>query len=126
MEFKDNKPIYLQIVDLCFRKILKHEWKEEERIPSVRELSVSLEVNPNTVMRSYDYLQSEEIIYSKRGMGYFVKVRAYEHTLELQRKSFYETDLAEIFNTMTLLDISVDDVVKAYNNQQNKQLNKKV
>ena len=122
MEFKDNKPIYLQIVDLCFKKILKREWKEEQRIPSVRELSVSLEVNPNTVMRSYDYLQSEEIIYSKRGMGYFAKIGAYIHVLELQRKSFYETDLVEIFNTMNLLNISVEDVVSAYNNQYNKQL----
>ena len=122
MEFKDNKPIYLQIADLCFHKVLKREWKEEERIPSVRELAVGLEVNPNTVMRSYDYLQSEDIIYSKRGMGYFVKVRAFDHALELQRKSFYETDLAEIINTMALLGIRIDDVVKAYNNQQNKQL----
>ena len=118
MEFKDNKPIYLQIVDLCFRKIIKREWREEERIPSVRELSVSLEVNPNTVMRSYDYLQSEEIIYSKRGMGYFVKAGAFGHALELQRKSFYETDLEEIFITMNLLDISVDDIVAAYNNRK--------
>jgi len=120
MEFKDNKPIYQQIADLCFHKVLKREWKEEERIPSVRELAVSMEVNPNTVMRSYDYLQSEDVIYSKRGMGYFVRQGSYEHTLALQRKSFYETDLVEIFNTMKLLDISVEDVVSVYNNQYNK------
>jgi len=117
MEFKDNKPIYLQIVDLCFHKVLKREWKEEERVPSVRELAVSLEVNPNTVMRSYDYLQSEDIIYSKRGMGYFARQGAYEQTLELQRKSFYETDLLEFFNKMNLLNISVKDIVAAYNKQ---------
>ena len=120
MEFKDNKPIYMQIADLCFHKILKREWKEEERIPSVRELAVGLEVNPNTVMRSYDYLQSEDIIYSKRGMGYFANTGAFEHTLELQRKSFFEIDLVEIFNTMNLLNIKVEDVVAAYNKHNNK------
>ena len=123
MEFKDNKPIYLQIVDLCFHKVLKREWKEEERIPSVRELAIGLEVNPNTVMRSYEYLQSEDIIYSKRGMGYFAREGAYEQTLELQRKSFYETDLVELFKTMSLLGISIENVVAAYNKQQNKQIN---
>ena len=124
MEFKDNKPIYLQIVDICFHKVLKREWKEEERIPSVRELAVGLEVNPNTVMRSYEYLQSEDIIYSKRGMGYFARQGAYVRALELQRKYFYEIDLVEIFNTMNLLDISVNDVVTAYNKQNNKQKNR--
>ncbi|HCO66219.1 MAG TPA: GntR family transcriptional regulator, partial [Dysgonomonas sp.] len=50
MEFKTNKPIYQQIVDFCFRKILTGEWMEDERIPSVRELGMLLQVNPNTVM----------------------------------------------------------------------------
>ena len=120
MEFKDNKPIYLQIVDVCFIKILRREWKEEERIPAVRDLAIGLEVNPNTVMRSYDYLQTENIIYSKRGMGYFVREDAYNQALRLQRKSFYEIDLVDIFNTMSLLDISIEDIVSAYNNHHKK------
>jgi len=112
----------MQIVDLCFHKILKREWRGEERIPSVRELAVGLEVNPNTVMRSYEYLQSEDIIYSKRGMGYFSRERAYEQTLEIQRKSFFETDLVELFDTMSLLNITIDDIVAAYNKQNSKEL----
>ena len=120
MEFKDNKPIYLQIVDICFVKILRREWKEEERIPAVRELAIDLEVNPNTVMRSYDYLQSENIIYSKRGMGYFVREDAYDQSLKLQQKSFYDIEIVELFNTMSLLNISIEDIVSAYNNRHNK------
>lgn len=62
MNFHSNKAIYIQIADLICEKILSNTFKEEERIPSVRELAVDLEVNPNTVMRTYEYLQDLEII----------------------------------------------------------------
>ena len=42
MEFKTNKPIYQQIVDFCFSKILTREWRAEERVVSVRELTFPL------------------------------------------------------------------------------------
>ena len=59
MEFKTNKPIYQQIVDFCFSKILTREWRAEERVVSVRELSTQLAVNSRTVMKAYEYLQAE-------------------------------------------------------------------
>ena len=59
MQFKDSQSIYLQIADYVCEKILLGEWKAEERIPSVRELAVQLEVNPNTVMRTFDFLQQQ-------------------------------------------------------------------
>ena len=72
MIFKDNKSIYLQIADRICDEILLGKYNEDERIPSVREYASMVEVNSNTVMRTYDYLQSDEIIYNKRGIGYFV------------------------------------------------------
>ncbi|OJU48315.1 MAG: GntR family transcriptional regulator [Bacteroidales bacterium 45-6] len=114
MEFKENKPIYLQIIDFCFQKILKKDWMEEERIPSVRELAVSLEVNPNTVMRSFEYMQAEGVIYTKRGMGYFVEKNAFNIILKLQRKDFFEEVLPETFKAMDLLHVSIEEVVENY------------
>ncbi|MDD4292288.1 MAG: GntR family transcriptional regulator, partial [Bacteroidales bacterium] len=76
MEFNEHKPIYLQISDTICDKILGEEWREEERIPSVRELGITLGVNPNTIMRTYDHLQSVEIIYNKRGVGYYITTGA--------------------------------------------------
>jgi GntR family transcriptional regulator len=114
MEFKENKPIYLQIIDFCFQKILKKDWMEEERIPSVRELAVSLEVNPNTVMRSFEYMQAEGVIYTKRGMGYFVEKNAFDIILKLQRKDFFEEVLPETFRAMDLLQVSIEEVVENY------------
>ena len=79
MDFKETQAIYLQIVDLVCDHIVTGKWKAQERIPSVRELGVQLEVNPNTVMRAYDYLQAREIICNKRGVGFFVTEGASKH-----------------------------------------------
>lgn len=114
MDFKTNKPIYLQIVDYCFRNILTGEWKEDERIPSVRELGATLQVNPNTAMRAFEYLQSEEIIYPKRGMGYYVAENAKEKIVKLQKEEFFNEVLPETFNSMALLNISIEDVIERY------------
>ena len=70
MNFKEAKAIYLQIADRICDEILLGQYKEEERIPSVREYAAIVEVNANTAMRSFDYLQSQEVIYNKRGIGY--------------------------------------------------------
>ncbi len=76
MNFKESKAIYLQIADRICDEILLGQLGEEERIPSVREYAAIVEVNANTVMRSFDYLQSQNIIYNKRGIGYFVATGA--------------------------------------------------
>ena len=76
MNFKESKAIYLQIADRICDEILLGQFGEEERIPSVREYAAIVEVNANTVMRSFDYLQSQNIIYNKRGIGYFVSTGA--------------------------------------------------
>lgn len=114
MDFKNNKPIYLQIVDFCFSKILTKEWEEEARIPSVRELGVALQVNPNTAMRAFEYMQNEQIIYSKRGMGYYVSLYAPQQIQTLQRKEFFDEILPETFRSMELLDIGIEEIVERY------------
>ncbi|ULT24033.1 GntR family transcriptional regulator [Sphingobacterium sp. E70] len=72
MEFNANKAIYLQIAEYVCDHILMETWKTNDKLPSVRELAVQLEVNPNTVMRTYDMLQQKEIIANKRGIGFFL------------------------------------------------------
>ena len=70
MEFDSNKAIYLQICDAICERILSKEFGADERIPSVREYGAEIGVNPNTVMRSYEKLTADGIIYNKRGIGY--------------------------------------------------------
>ena len=112
MDFKNNKAIYLQIADDFSEKILEKKIKENDRLPSVREYAVSIEVNPNTVNKSYAYLLEKEIVYNKRGIGYFIKVGAYNKCLEMKKEEFLKTDLPSFFKALTLLDIDIEEVNK--------------
>ena len=114
MEFDQHKPIYLQIADAICERILTGTWPEGDRIPSVRECGVSLEVNPNTVARSYDELSTEGIIHNKRGIGYFVSPGAKSVIREKQRSSFISGDLKEVFRKMEILGISIEDITSLY------------
>lgn len=114
MEFNSNKPIYMQIVDYCFDRILDSSWKPAERIPSVRELGITLQVNPNTVMRAYEYLQAEEVIYPKRGMGYYTEHMAVKQIRAIRKKEFFEQILPITFHTMDSLDIDIKEIEEQY------------
>ena len=108
MDFNQNKPIYLQIADSICEKILSGEYLPDERILSVRELGISLGVNPNTIVKVYDHLQGMEIIYNKRGIGYFVSADAPQKIMELQRDEFLKNELPAVVRKMKLLGISLD------------------
>ena len=110
MQFRESQAIYLQIADYISEKILLKEWKPEERIPSVRELAVQLEVNPNTVMRTFDFLQQQEIIYNQRGIGYFVSPVAYKNALQYRKNEFTEKDLPAIFRNLYLLGMELEEL----------------
>lgn len=110
MQFRESQAIYLQIADYVSERILLKEWKQEERIPSVRELAVQLEVNPNTVMRTFDFLQQQEIIYNQRGIGYFVAPSAYRNAVQYRKNEFSEKDLPTIFRSLYLLGMELEEL----------------
>lgn len=72
MNFNDNLPIYMQIIDYVKKKIIKGELKEGEKLDSVRDMSTKMKVNPNTIQRSYQELEREGLVATQRGMGTFV------------------------------------------------------
>jgi DNA-binding transcriptional regulator YhcF (GntR family) len=104
----------MQIADFICENILTNNWSGSNKIPSVRELAASIEVNPNTVMRSYSYLQDAGIIYNKRGIGFFVSEGASTLIKELQRQTFIETEIPDFAKKMKLLDISIHIFEKAF------------
>ena len=114
MEFGDSNAIYLQIADQLCENILLNKWNPGDRIPSVRELAVSIEVNPNTVMRTFNYLQDKGIIYNKRGIGYFVSDDGFEKTMDLRKEDFVNHELPKFFKAMSLLNLNMDDVNTYY------------
>ena len=111
MNFTNDKPIYLQISDSLCERILSGELKPEDRILSVRELGSELGVNPNTVARSYEKLTDAGIIYTKRGLGYFVAPGAKEIVLEAQRKDFMENEWPRLLKRAALLDINLKELL---------------
>lgn len=112
MEFSEHKPIYLQMAEMMQERILCRAWEEESRIPSVREMGASLGVNPNTIVRTYQLLESDCVIYNKRGLGYFVREGARERIKERQRREFIEKELPQFKAKAELLGIAKDELMK--------------
>ena len=110
MDFDNNRPIYLQIYDRICERILAGDLAPDERIPSVREYGAGIGVNPNTVMRTYEKLTDNGIIYNKRGIGYFVSPDADKTVLANERKKFLEEEFQAIIKKMKLLGLDLSDI----------------
>ena len=115
MDFKNYKAIYLQTADIICDEILLGTYGEEERIPSVREYASVVEVNANTAMRAFDYLQSLQVIYNKRGIGYFVAVGAKGAILKLRKEMFLKDELEYFFKQLCSMNVSVVELSAMYN-----------
>ncbi len=111
MNFDEHKPIYLQISDSICEKILNEEYAEDERIPSIRELGALFGVNPNTVMRSYEHLKSLEVIYDKRGVGFFASPDAKKSVKKMYKKEFMDNEFPNILKKIKLLEIDPHDLI---------------
>ena len=114
MDFNGHKPIYLQICDLVYERILNGEFRSGTKIMSVRELGMELGVNPNTVMRSFELMQNKGIIANKRGIGFYVCENAREMVLNEQKKEFIENELPSFFKKMELFGMTTEDLMKYY------------
>ncbi len=126
MNFKESKAIYLQIADRISDEILLGHYSEEERIPSVREYAAIVEVNANTTMRSFDYLQSQNIIYNKRGIGYFVSAGAKELIRSLRRDVFLKEEINYFFHQLATLNISTEELSAMYQEYIHKNSNRRI
>jgi GntR family transcriptional regulator len=114
MNFKDKEAIYLQIADYVSEHITLGKWQPGEKIPSVRDLATLLQVNPNTVMRTYEHLQQLEIVFNKRGLGLFVADDAIARIQTIRKERFMQQELPGFFNSLYLLDIKPEEILKHY------------
>lgn len=114
MAFTNDKAIYLQMADRLCDEILADTYKDDDRIPSVREYAVMLEVNTNTAVKAYDELARANIIYNKRGLGYFVTKGAKKQIMKERKQQFMKMQLPELFRQMRLLGIDIKDVDEAW------------
>jgi len=110
MDFEKKQAIYMQIADYIIEQILGKAWKSGDRIPSIREMAETTAVNPNTITRTYNYLQEQDIIFNKRGIGYFISDDAYVRARKLKKDDFINHFLPQVFKTMDLLNMEFEDL----------------
>lgn len=115
MTFNNDKAIYIQMANRLCDDILAGTYSDDDRVPSVREYAVSLEVNTNTAVKAYDQLARDGIIYNRRGLGYFVTPGARDNIMQARRKAFLDTTLPSLFRDMRLLGIGINDIVREWN-----------
>ncbi|AMQ70450.1 GntR family transcriptional regulator [Bacillus amyloliquefaciens UMAF6639] len=75
-EFQSSKPIYLQIADRVYYRLIRSELSPGDKLPSVREMAVQMKVNPNTIQRTYSEMERLGIVETRRGQGTFIAERS--------------------------------------------------
>ena len=118
MDFNNEKAIYIQMADRLADEILAGKYADDERIPSVREYAVMLQVNTNTAGKAYEQLSREGIVYNKRGLGYFVTHGARDKILKSRREKFMSEGMSEFVRQMKLLGVTLDDLRLVYEGKQ--------
>ena len=119
-EFNPNSPIYRQIAEAACQRILGGEWRDGERIPSVRELSLEMGVNTRTVLKAMEFLQDRGIIYPKRGMGFYAADDAQDQVYRMRREEFFENVLPSLWQQMESLKITPEeltDYIRKFSNR---------
>ncbi len=119
MDFQGQKAIYLQIADWLCDKILAGHLLAGDKLPSVRDCAKEVEVNVNTVVRTFEWLQQHNIVAARRSLGNYVTPEARKSILALRRHEFFHNRLPQLFSAMKDLDISIEEVQKEYQTFRN-------
>ena len=112
-----EKTIFGKLAYQLCEEILEGKYRSEDRIPSVRDLAETFEVNYNTILRAMELLQREEIVYQKRGIGYFVSPNARQRILKAHKREFMQQRLPEVFRQARLLGITLDEITQFWNEE---------
>ncbi|MEZ9156186.1 GntR family transcriptional regulator [Vibrio sp. F13] len=111
-EWKDDQPIFRQLAAKISDQILQGVWVELQALPSVRAVAADLKINHLTVMKSYQLLVDEGLVEKKRGQGMYVAEGALQKLKESAHQSFINTQIPAIAETLSIIDMSVEELVK--------------
>ena len=116
--FDERYPIYQQIINRFSRSLVRGEIVPGERIPSIRDLAVTLKVNTNTIQRAYQEMEREELIFSQRGTGYFVMNDP--HMIERVREAMVQDSLQRFLEEMRALGFNNGQILSLLQKQVDK------
>ena len=109
IDYRDKRPIYEQIKEKFKNLIINGALKENEKIPSVRELASVIAINPNTIQKAYKELETENFIYSMRGKGYFVA--GHKEINEHINLGELKMNLRELLSELYFLEIPYTEII---------------
>lgn len=119
----DGSPMYLQIIEQIKRRISLGDWPAGHKLPSIRELAVSIKVSVITVKRAYQELESQGVIYTQPGKGSFV---SNDSDLDKQlREAEMNNKLLEVLKIAESLGMSVEDIAEQLSQLKQDQTNSK-
>lgn len=120
MEFNDNLPIYIQIMNYIKKRIVSGDISGGDKLPSVRDLSSEMKVNPNTVQRSYQELEREGLVYTQRGMGTFA---IEDNQIILQLKKLMAVEVVDNFiKEMKGFGFNYDEIIEFISEKMKKEV----
>lgn len=114
--FQNDTPIYLQIIEHIKQRIISKEYLPDQKIPSVRELSLQFEVNPNTVQKALAELENSGLIYTERTNGKFVTGN--KEIIEQITKETVERKTNEFFLSMEKLGFTKKQILEILNSKE--------
>ena len=119
IDTNSQQPIYEQVVQQIKFTIAAGAFRTNEMIPSVREISASLTINPNTIKKAFKILQDEGIVYAKRGMGLAVAENSQE-LCKQQRIEIFEKKIAQAFTEAIQSQLTPEELHRIVNEQMNR------
>ena len=108
--FDNERPIYIQLVEIIRIQIVSGKFQKGQKIPSVRELALTMKVNPNTMQKALVELENEKLIYTERTNGKYVTED--ESLIEKVKKELAQEKVNNYLNSMNDIGISYDEAIK--------------
>ncbi len=108
--FDNERPIYIQLVEMIRIDIVSGKFKKGQKLPSVRELALAMKVNPNTMQKALVELEKENLVYTERTNGKYVTQD--ENLIEKAKKELAWEKVNNYLNSMKSIGISYDLAVR--------------
>ena len=108
--FENERPIYIQLVEMIRIDIVSGKFQKGQKLPSVRELALMMKVNPNTMQKALMELEEEKLIYTERTNGKYVTED--EKLIEKIKKQLAQEKVNNYLNSMKNIGISYELAVK--------------
>lgn len=104
----DGRPMYLQIVEQVKHKVAIGDWNSGYKLPSIREMAISLQVSVITVKRAYQELENDNVIFTQHGKGSFISGK--EHLGLTLKEEELDSLLSEALRLARTIGVSVEEL----------------